>query len=192
MTHRLIALIASLALVITACGTSGGESTAAAAESLGASSEGIQVHGHWTIDVVNPDGTLDSHTEFENDFFGAIPLGRLLAGDATIGNWEVDLANTNGPSPCSTTGILCLILSVVAEPTLTGLSLSGSVVADQDGSVDRVRTITNLCASSVSPDGCGTTPGGFLITQKFLDPADVVAVSASQTIEVIVDISFSS
>src|SRR5271168_3514589 len=28
--------------------------------------EGITVHGHWTIDVKNPDGTVASHHEFEN------------------------------------------------------------------------------------------------------------------------------
>ena len=29
------------------------------------SNEGIQVHGHWTIEVTNPDGSLASRTEFE-------------------------------------------------------------------------------------------------------------------------------
>src|SRR2546423_15522419 len=28
--------------------------------------EGIKVHGHWTIEVRNPDGTLVTHREFEN------------------------------------------------------------------------------------------------------------------------------
>lgn len=27
---------------------------------------GIRVHGHWTIDVLNHDGTLAKHVEFEN------------------------------------------------------------------------------------------------------------------------------
>jgi hypothetical protein len=29
-------------------------------------SDGIKVHGHWTIEVRNPDGTLAKHSEFEN------------------------------------------------------------------------------------------------------------------------------
>src|SRR5438105_1222202 len=32
----------------------------------GAPAESIQVHGHWTIDVAEPDGSAVSHTEFEN------------------------------------------------------------------------------------------------------------------------------
>jgi Na+-transporting methylmalonyl-CoA/oxaloacetate decarboxylase gamma subunit len=28
--------------------------------------EGIKVHGHWTIEVKNPDGKLVTHREFEN------------------------------------------------------------------------------------------------------------------------------
>ena len=35
------------------------------------SREGIKVHGHWTIDVRNPDGTLVTHREFENSLVQA-------------------------------------------------------------------------------------------------------------------------
>src|SRR2546428_3795116 len=38
----------------------------ARAESKGGQVEGIKVHGHWTIDVRNPDGKLVMHREFEN------------------------------------------------------------------------------------------------------------------------------
>src|SRR5713226_6208411 len=39
---------------------------ASAASESGGQKEGIKVHGHWTIDVRNPDGTLVTHREFEN------------------------------------------------------------------------------------------------------------------------------
>ncbi|HSP63214.1 MAG TPA: hypothetical protein VLQ90_09555, partial [Pyrinomonadaceae bacterium] len=50
--------------------------TSPAVESKGGQKEGIKVHGHWTIDVRNPDGTLVTHREFENDLQadGAIVL----------------------------------------------------------------------------------------------------------------------
>src|SRR6267378_4379919 len=41
-----------------------------ASESKGGQKEGITVHGHWTIDVRNPDGTLVTHREFENAYIG--------------------------------------------------------------------------------------------------------------------------
>ena len=31
----------------------------------GGPAEGIKVHGHWTIEVRDPDGTLVTHREFE-------------------------------------------------------------------------------------------------------------------------------
>jgi len=30
------------------------------------SSGGVKVHGHWTIDIKNPDGKITTHREFEN------------------------------------------------------------------------------------------------------------------------------
>jgi hypothetical protein len=35
--------------------------------------DGLKVHGHWTIDVRNPNGTLASHREFENSLVGGTP-----------------------------------------------------------------------------------------------------------------------
>jgi len=32
----------------------------------GGKNEGIKVHGHWVIDVKNPDGSLAGHRDFEN------------------------------------------------------------------------------------------------------------------------------
>ena len=46
--------------------------TTPADEYRGAQKEGIKVHGHWTIDIRNPDGTLAQHHEFENALIGAV------------------------------------------------------------------------------------------------------------------------
>ena len=48
--------------------------------------EGIKVHGHWTIVVKNPDGTVAQRREFDNDLAGdsaRTGLIRLLLRQAT-------------------------------------------------------------------------------------------------------------
>ena len=56
-------------------------------------SDGIQVHGHWTVTVTNPDGTVDAVHEFENALssFGAHLLVALLAGENAIEGWEIHI-----------------------------------------------------------------------------------------------------
>jgi hypothetical protein len=87
--------------------------------------DGIHVHGYWTIDVTNPDGTVTAHREFENSIQtpGATFLASLLAGNNASGGLSILLngsptgtpplttaANTNGaflglnftePGPCA-------------------------------------------------------------------------------------------
>ena len=47
-----------------------------------ATSEGIKVHGDWTVTITNPDGTLDAVHEFNNklDEYGGRILAALLTG----------------------------------------------------------------------------------------------------------------
>ena len=47
-------------------------------------SDGIQVHGHWTVTVTNPDGTLDAVHEFDNALSDDGLLSSLLAGENKI------------------------------------------------------------------------------------------------------------
>jgi len=80
----------------------------------GGNHEGITVHGHWAIDVKNPDGSLAKHVEFENSLDpgftvisgtvsvpvpgGAAYLAGALAGQALppAGNWIVVLEGPQG------------------------------------------------------------------------------------------------
>ena len=67
--------------------------------------EGITVHGHWTIDVRNPDGTLASHHEFENALvptLGPQLLNRLLSSSNAIRTWDIQLSTISGGAagPC--------------------------------------------------------------------------------------------
>ena len=80
----------------------------AAAEQKG-TSEGIKVHGHWTIEVRNADGTLGSRREVENalvvmDIGGSSLLAGLLANYYSDPIWLISLygPNINGSptGPC--------------------------------------------------------------------------------------------
>jgi hypothetical protein len=187
---------------------SGLEAAASAApERAGGPSEGIKVHGHWTIEVKNPDGTLASRTEFEN---ALVPIGRVtlmmvLTRNKTVGLWLVQLA---GPQPC------------VAGPCITvegaysgGLSagwfknltvgfgpggtivLSGTVIAGQTSTITNVSAWLNSCADTEAPGAltAACTGQGFLATSQFASTnlASPISVSAGQQILVTVNISFS-
>jgi len=96
--------------------------------SRGGRHEGIKVHGHWTIEVRNPDGTLADRREFENSLSqptGAQILAGFLNNTGLINNsalnssvlpfwWAVTLAGpqtlslTIPAGPCGT-GNPCII-----------------------------------------------------------------------------------
>jgi hypothetical protein len=70
--------------------------------------EGIGVHGHWTIDVKNPNGSLARHVEFENGLCigsGDRLLAQMLGGGGLVGGWEIKLGNP--AIPAGTAGPAC-------------------------------------------------------------------------------------
>jgi hypothetical protein len=44
---------------------------------------GITVHGHWIIDVLNPDGSVASHADFENELLPNTPM-LFFSGDRAM------------------------------------------------------------------------------------------------------------
>jgi hypothetical protein len=61
--------------------------------------EGIKVHGHWTIEVLNPDGTVAAHRDFHNALLisdsccgGSGLLASILGRAELLGPWEVELS----------------------------------------------------------------------------------------------------
>lgn len=196
MTERLIALVALVALAAAACGAPGGD----------AAGDGIQVHGHWTIEVFDPDGTLASHTEFENALTsgGEALLSRLLVRDASMGQWEIELLGSPDPHLCPPFGCLIgppidtladsndIVVERIGNDTVR---LSGTVQAVQDGSVRTVNTVRGVCGPTVAPASCldygNALSGSTLFTSRTLTAGEVVTASAGQLVQVIVDISFS-
>ena len=89
---------------------------------------GIQVHGHWTIVVRNPDGTIAAKREFENSlqYDGVTLLPILLGGRGVAGAWSVLLGGSAGESPCAGPA-----WNFPGNPSGTPLSLNGPCVSVQ-------------------------------------------------------------
>jgi hypothetical protein len=87
-------ILASLITLLT-FGTACGQAPEPAPEPM--ASDGIQVHGDWTVTVTNPDGTVDAVHEFENELttccFAADFLTALLIEDvnAQPDKWYISL-----------------------------------------------------------------------------------------------------
>jgi len=133
----------------------------------GAPGEGIKVHGHWVIDVRNPDGSLASHLEFENRLalpgdepFGGAGnriLAALLGRANSVGVWEVQLHGIN-VDLCQDLGAPVVNGCVITEP------LAATVAANY---FKNLTMTTDLQAGTVtlkgtakanSCQGCGPLP----------------------------------
>ena len=171
--------------------------------------EGIKVHGHWTIEVRNPDGTVVTHREFENSLQpgGANLLGRYLSRAATVGHWEVDLASTTvqpcigiasvGPQPCEIVEANSLIptggqifATLMVSSGAAGFVLSGTAVAEQNGAIDTVHSSNTFCDATISLATCPGTAFAIrlIFTSANVNPA--VNVSTGQTVAVTVTFTF--
>ncbi len=187
-------------------------------ESKGGPKEGIKVHGHWTIEVRNPDGKVVTSREFENALTvdGADVLVRMLMRTSKAGEWQMLLRGGSGPiftdGPClfNGEGSPCLIVeaaSSAAESTFVFKTLTlvphsldthaqsqailrGTITAGKAGTIDYVATAIVICALD-APGLCIT--GGLtqptIFTTKDISP--VVNVEIGQIVQVTVTITFS-
>lgn len=170
--------------------------------------EGIKVHGHWSIVIKNPDGSVASRHEFENSLVNTGPdlLAELLARIASPGAWEINLLNTQaGGSACggvgcfiiepgiATGGSTNLTVTYVANPART--ILQGSFQASAAGDIAQVQTIYFVCPSSVSPTACPGSLGaaGLFGVQPFTARAlpAPITVQSGQIVQVSVTFTFS-
>jgi len=168
-----------------------------------AAHQGIKVHGHWTIDVKNPDGTLVEHRDFENSiqYDGQNYLVGLLSGYAVNGGYGIYFSNatasttnavcTSGQYPyCaivqSTTagpGIFaCISYTCVGGLTVTPtfglgptIKLAGTITAPNAGSIAQVFT---------SPAGCNAAGSTtyFPTTVATITPAACMASNNSTSL----------
>ncbi|MEM9303396.1 MAG: hypothetical protein AAGE01_14870 [Pseudomonadota bacterium] len=188
-----------IALMITTLGLS-----TASAEN----SEGIAVRGHWTIEVLSPDGERVSRHEFTNALVGASVLTAVLVDDAVSGGLYVLLTNQNagssGMGPCNPD---CEIAESGADiggtpdstsltATVTGtnfetIRLAGNVTIANTSTIDIVQTWNLLCGGTNTPSQCKASSDSLiLLTSKTLSTA--INVTAGQIVQVQVDLTFSS
>lgn len=172
--------------------------------------EGLRVHGHWTIEVRNPDGKLVNRQEFENALSiggGDTHLVNVLGRTRTAGTWQVRaIGNVNQicesspgvPSDCfiveSTDSLPAggnIFKTLTATVSGSTLVLNGSVIAQRNGDVNVVTTGDNHCSNSVSPASC--SGGSALNTSAFTGTvlATPIPVQNGQQVQVRVVISFS-
>ena len=188
LTYLGVLFIAALTGGATAVAQSGSApavGSQAQSHPSGKPGEGIKVHGHWTIDVRNADGTLAWHNEFENALVpssGAQALSALLTGTKTFGRWEVSLIGATGA--CSPEGELAVpIFCQIAPQFATG------------GSSDTVELTGNVTASHADPitQVISRMQYGDLTNAVFTERtlATPIQVAPGQTIYVRVVFSFS-
>jgi hypothetical protein len=178
-----------------------------AAEERGGGSEGIKVHGDWTIEIRNPDGSLVSRHEFENALTDAGPfaLSYILGRRIVDIRWEIFLGAPNtaegglcdngfAPTRCRITEPdshpspevfrnLELVFPPFPPIPFDGtLKLVGSATAAHAGSIPAVMTLiqANLVDFGWS---------GISFTRK--DLASPIPVAEGQIIQVSVLFSFS-
>ena len=165
-----------------------------AAKPNGGPNEGIKVHGHWVIEVRNPDGSLAAHREFENSLAttagdnGGGVLAALLGGAITPGSWSVVLSPLGGQprfvvTPAnSTASTWCSSASAMATEgqitCFTGLAVTPPVVSASQGTITG-STLTlagTFIVPNVFPISGVPSQVGYVETDTFLcAPTDTSA-----------------
>jgi hypothetical protein len=155
--------------------------------------QGIQVHGWWSIDVRNQDGTVRSHTEFENSLWtgqGELALASFLGRTNSVGLWDVTVDNEGSGAPYtyiqsrepSATGNLTVTVPAANQGQVV---LQGSEKASSTFTAVRVSTGVQQC-----PIGSGTCNVGYrAFTTHSLSPG--IAIADGQSVELKIVLSFS-
>lgn len=204
---QLLALCAITFVSAALCGSS----SILAQDPERGSGEGIKVHGHWVIEVRNPDGRLAARHEFENalESTGGSALANFIGRQNVPGLWQIVLNGnpnpcidpSNAPHPCyiiepfqtmTPSDIGAFFQSLSFSVNAAGqLVLRGSATARGASTLTQVSTTVQGCPAASSLGSC---PGGFNnFTGKSLPTSGtgVISVVAGQIIQVTVTISFS-
>ena len=141
-----------------------------------ATHQGVKMHGHWVIDVRNPDGTLTAHRDFENTLESSAQgfLIGLMSGYMIPGDYMLVIGASSGASACTATYQFCgIVHNLNTYPALgycsvyycTGSSLTytynfgtgfagpfslvlaGSITANQTGTIGTVYSLLSTCAN---------------------------------------------
>ena len=176
------------------------------------SSDGIQVHGHWTVTVTNPDGSVDAVHEFDNALtnYGKSALSSLITGSGEI-NFFYSIASVPDSSTANDWHCLESIDPSssswrrygVSPTTLTRDESVGNPVrvtaictASGSGSIEEVNIVSKVVQGktfdfyrdSTNPPGNYTLTSQFPTTEVVLNPP--ISVETNQVIAYNYTISF--
>ena len=200
-------LLGAVAVVVLLAGVVAAGSAAWPIESGGETQEGIKVHGHWTIEVSDPDGTLVERREFDNalhEEYGALALARVLARNRTVAFWEIELTSyailpyfkvdiqEAGDPGTGAHVFKTLTVEFVDSGDNPGtIILSGTATAHQDGEISYVKTNLITVSPNQAPSATqfSGTHWASQFTETTLSPG--VHVTEGQQVAVTVVISFS-
>ncbi|MDP3062926.1 MAG: hypothetical protein Q8O40_06925 [Chloroflexota bacterium] len=181
----------------------------------GGPSEGIKVHGEWTIEVREPDGALVSRTEFENalTYSGKTTLAWFLSRQWAVGQWFVRIegsplfpclpASSSPSSSCylaettsGRTGSNVFKTLTLDTPTEGSdqykMVMSGNFTDQVSTSISAVQTFVYACPPTVTPaSNCESVPGAFDREFTWTVLSSPVAVSVGQQVLLTVKLSFS-
>jgi hypothetical protein len=180
MRNRFGTLAFTAALAFSSAGT-------AEERPHGGPSEGIKVHGHWTIEIRNPDGSLASHSEFENELVpdeGSQVLAGVLGNQFTVDSWTlwVSDGSIEGRGPCEGQ-YACVASGLGMQPIgLGALQLRATFTAAHDSVIRKVLT-------EAQPGGVQRFPIQF--TARELGSTEAKAVVKDQIVQVTVVFTFS-
>jgi hypothetical protein len=152
--------------------------------------EAVAVHGHWTIEIKNPDGKLVSRTEFENALVqpgGAELMTELLLGQEVTGGYLINLESGSGTGngPCAAlagaTSTECYLVGSLTSPAPATFSVrqcgfSGSPAANQITAAGPCYPLTisltqTSGGTSLTVSGTAVASTASSITDVYLDPS---------------------
>ena len=198
---RLHKLLGVLAVVVLVGGLVATGFAVWPADSSNGTQEGVKVHGHWTIEVSNPDGALVERVEFDNAFLDSGILARVLARQRTVAFWRIKLISQQyftlhiveaADDPPGTLIFNTLTVESINMGDNAGtIVLSGTATAPSDDKIITVRT--NLCTVSSGNAPSASQFTGVLyqsgFTESTLSPG--IDVTTGQQVAVTVVLSFS-
>jgi hypothetical protein len=164
--------------------------TAKATAPANAANTGIKVHGHWIIEVRNPDGSLVTHREFDNEIqiAGVATLASLMARSQTPGAWAIGLGDAGSPPCTASMGFVSFFT------TYQGVAAKGCFIGEPSGvysvPCSAAQNCTpNLAISTFSAGSAGAVPsssGGFNIEFCTVDQsADVLPCPPTGTFNIL-------
>ena len=171
---------------------------------------GIQVHGHWTIEVREGDRIVERR-EFENALSSSWPLAAVLSGRHVPHRWRIDIrldrcpdlvsgAYVNGECQ-SRDSFWANTSSPVAGENAYKLVMHAAndiEYVDQTtetANLEQVSTVLYSCQDTVSPDDCYYGDSGLvdpegLYSFTHKDLAEPLTLEDGQTLAIMIVISF--